>query len=247
MLVFVLNTGGAIYAATLTTSVAVFAVASTVSVLRYRSVEIDLVLRRAFIVAGVAGASLIVFLAIFLLVDLVAGPSVGGIAGGLVIALLGVPVRNGVSSRVGRLLYGHRDTARAIEHVSLQLDLASQPADALPELARAVAEAIGASAVAIEPAPSSASAPAIPATSCARLSSSASCVTADGPLGRVLIGARAPGEQYSPADVALVEILVRQIAPARRCPQARRRPGAVARGNRQRPRRGAATHPARAP
>ena len=212
-LALVLDANGAVYAATLTASVAVFAAASTVSVLRYRAVEVDLVLRRAFLVAGVAGASLIVFLAIFLLADLAVGPSVGAIGGGLAVALVGVPLRHGVSRRVDRLLYGHRDPGRAIEQVSHGLDLASQPADALPGLARALAEALGASAVLIEPAPhvrlppggygGELSEPILERPLQHR-----------GHLGRLLVGARAPGEQYGPADVALVEILVRQIAPA---------------------------------
>ena len=213
-LVLVLDTGGAVYGATLTASVALFAAASTVSVLRYRAVEVDLVLRRAFIVAGVAGASLIVFVAIFLLADLVVGPSLGAIGGGLAVALLGAPLHHGVSRRVDRLLYGHRDPAKAIAQVSRRLDLVSQPADALPELARALADAIGATAVVIEPAPElglpsggtgrELGAPVLERELRQRGES----------LGRVRVGARAPGEQYGPADVALVEILVRQIAPA---------------------------------
>jgi signal transduction histidine kinase len=183
-------------------------------VLRYRAVEVDLVLRRAFIVAGIAGASLIVFLAIFLLADLIVAPSLGAIGGGLAVALLGSPLQNGVSRRVDRLLYGHRDPARAIAQVSDRLEFVSQPADALPELARAVAEAIGASAVVIEPAPELGLSPGRTGHQLSEPLLERQLRHRGQSLGRVLIGARVPGEQYGPDDVALVEILVRQIAPA---------------------------------
>ena len=45
---------GAFYAATLTTSIGAFAATAAVAILRDRAVEVDLLLRRAFIVAGVA-------------------------------------------------------------------------------------------------------------------------------------------------------------------------------------------------
>lgn len=213
-LVLVLDTNGAVYAATLTASVAVFAAASTISVLRYRAVEVDLVLRRAFIVAGVAGASLIVFLAIFLLAELVVGSSLGAIGGGLAVALVGVPLRNNVSRRVDRLLYGHRDAAKAIEQVSQGLDLANQPDDALPGLARALADALGATAVLIEPAPHVGLPPGGHGRELSEPVLERPLQHRGQMLGRLLVGARAPGEQYGPGDVALVEILVRQIAPA---------------------------------
>jgi signal transduction histidine kinase len=213
-LLLVLDSEGPVYAATLTGSVAIFAVASTISVLRYRTVEVDLVLQRAFIVAGVAGASLIVFLAIFVVSELAIGSSLGAIAGALVVVLVAVPLRGGVSRRVDRLLYGHRDAASAIAQVSSELDLADEPAGALPGLARALAEAVGASAVVIEPAPRLR----LPAGGHGR--ELAEPILARDlrhrgvPLGRLLIGARAPGEPYPADDLALVDLLARQVAPA---------------------------------
>jgi two-component system NarL family sensor kinase len=212
-LVLVLDTGGAIYAATLTTSVALFATASTIAVLRYRTVEVDVLLRRAFIVAGVAGASLILFVAIFLLADLVVGPSAGAVGAAFVVVLVGVPLRDGVRRRVDLLLYGHRDTARAIAQVSDGLGLAGQPADVLPALARAFAEALGATGVVIEPAPELGLGPGGTGNELSEPVLERALSYRGLPLGRLFVGARAPGEQYGPADVALVEILVRQIGP----------------------------------
>jgi signal transduction histidine kinase len=213
-LVLVLNEEGPVYAATLTTSVAVFAIAATLSVLHYRTIEVDLVLRRAFIVAGVAGASLIVFLGIFLLADLAVGSSFGAIGGGLAVALLAVPLRAGVSRRVDRLLYGHRDPAGAIAQVSNELNLADEPAAALPGLARAVADALGATAVVVEPTAMLGLPPGGHGGELSEPILERHLHHRGQTLGRLLIGARAPGEQYVPADLALVEILVRQIAPA---------------------------------
>lgn len=214
LLVLVLDEEGPVYAATLTASVAVFAAASTISVLRYRSVEIDLVLRRAFVVAGVAGASLIVFFAIFLVADRVVGPTVGAIGGGLVVALLAVPLRTGVGRRVDRLLYGHRDPASAIAQLSNELDLVDEPAAALPGLARAVAEALGATGVVIEPVPALRLPPGGHGRELAEPILERAIAHRGQPLGRLLVGARAPGEQYGADDLELVAILVRQIAPA---------------------------------
>jgi two-component system NarL family sensor kinase len=214
LLVLVLDSSGPVYAATLTGSVTLFAVAATVSVLRYRAVEVDLLLRRAFVVAGVAGASLVVFLAIFVVVELAVGSSVGAAAGGVAVALLAVPLRTGVNRRVERLLYGHRDPASAIAQVTSELNAADAPAAALPGLARALAEALGASAVVIEPAPS------------LRLPAGGHGNEPLEPvlerdlrhrgqlLGRLLVAARAPGEPYGAADLELVDLLVQQIAPA---------------------------------
>lgn len=213
-LALVLETNGAVYAATLTASVALFAVASTISVLRYRTVEVDLVLRRAFIVAGVAGASLMVFLAIFLVAELTIGSSLGAIAGAFVVVLLAVSLRTGVSRRVDRLLYGHRDPVSAIAQVSTELDLADEPAAALPGLARALAEAVGASAVAIEPVPPLRLRAGGHGRELLEPILERDLRHRGQPLGRLLVGARAPGEPYAAGDLALVDLLVRQIAPA---------------------------------
>jgi two-component system NarL family sensor kinase len=214
VIVLMVDPTGPIYAATLTGSVAVFAIATTLSVLRYRSVEVDLVLRRAFIVAGVAGASLIVFLAIFLLAELAVGPSVGAIGGGLAVALVAVPVRTGVGRRVDRMLYGHRDPASAIAQMSDELDLADDPVAALPGLARAVSEALGATAVVIEAADAVGLPPGRHGGELTEPILECPLAHRGQSLGRLLVGARAPGEHYGADDLRLIATLARQIAPA---------------------------------
>ncbi len=182
--------------------------------LHYRTIEVDLVLRRAFIVAGVAGASLIVFLSIFLMAEVAVGPSFGAIGGGLAVAVLAVPLRTTVGRRVDRLLYGHRDPVGAIAQVRNELDLADDPAAALQGLARALADALGATAVVIEPDAAIGLPPGGHVRDLSEPILERNLNHRGQTLGRLLIGARAPGEPYGPADVALVEILTRQIAPA---------------------------------
>jgi hypothetical protein len=80
------------------------------------------VLRRAFIVAGVAAASLVVFLAVFAVVKALAGSSAGALGGALAMALVAVPLRARVSERVERWLYGHRDPSTAVARFSEQLE-----------------------------------------------------------------------------------------------------------------------------
>ena len=149
VLVLVLDAEGPVYAATLTASLSVFAAAATVAILRDRVVEIDVLLRRAFIVAGVAAAGLVVFVAVFGAVTTLAGSSAGALGGGLAVALVAVPLRTGIGDRMDRWLYGHRDPSTAVARFGEQLDLAGEPADALPGVARALRETLGASSVLI--------------------------------------------------------------------------------------------------
>ena len=150
---------GAFYAATLTTSIGAFAATAAVTILRDRAVEIDLLLRRAFIVAGVAVGTLLVFLVVFTLATSLAGSSESALGGVLAAALVVVPLRVRVRDRVDRALYGHRDPSTAVRRVGEQLELADEPADALPGVAHALRETLGASA-------SSWSSPTSPRTRC---------------------------------------------------------------------------------
>jgi two-component system NarL family sensor kinase len=212
VLVLALDADGPIYAATLTASISAFAAAATLAILRHRVVEIDVLLRRAFIVAGVAAASLVVFLAMFAVGTALAGSSVGAMGGGLAVALVAVPLRVRVSERVDRALYGHRDPSTAVTRFSEQLELADEPADALPGVARAVRETLGASSVLIEPHPAFGLAPARSGGDLHEPLLERALHHRGQRLGRLVIGARAPGEGYGPADLALTEVLVRQVA-----------------------------------
>jgi signal transduction histidine kinase len=212
VLVVALVPDGPVFAATLTASIALFAAAATVAVLRDRVIEVDIVLRRAFVVAGVAAASLVVFLAVFAMVTALAGSSAGALGGGLAVALVAVPLRARVSERVDRWLYGHRDASTAVAQFSEQLELADEPAHALPGVARALRETLGASSVLIEPATALDLAPARNGAEPYEPMIERALQHRGTRLGRLVIGARAPGESYGPADLALTEMLVRQVA-----------------------------------
>ena len=64
-----------------------------------------------------------------------------------------VPLRVRVRDGVDRALYGHRDPSTAVRRLGEQLELADEPADALPGVAHALRETLGASGVRIEPDP----------------------------------------------------------------------------------------------
>jgi signal transduction histidine kinase len=207
-----LDADGPVYAATLTTTVAAFAATAALVILRDRAVEVDLLLRRAFIVAGVAVGSLLGFLAVFALATTLLGSSESALAGGLGAALLAVPLRIRVRDGVDRALYGHRDPTVAVRRLGEQLELADEPAAALPGVAAALRETLGASGVRIEPDP----ALGLPVGRAGdellepRIERNVSHRGV--PLGCLVIGARAPGEHFGPADLALAEVLVRQLA-----------------------------------
>ena len=203
---------GAFYAATLTTSIGAFASTAAVAILRDRAVEIDVLLRRAFIVAGVAVGSLLAVLVAFALATSRAGSSESALGGGLAAALVVVPLRVRVRDRVDRALYGHRDPSTAVQRLGEQLELADEPANALPGVAHALRETLGASCVRIEPAPGSTLAPAGAGAELHEPRLERAVIHRGLHLGRLIVGARAPGESYGPADLALAEILVRQLA-----------------------------------
>jgi two-component system NarL family sensor kinase len=212
VLVLALDSEGPVYAVTLTASIALFAAAATVAVLRDRVIEVDIVLRRAFMVAGVAAASLVIFLAVFAVVTALAGSSAGALGGGLAVALVAVPLRALVGERVDSWLYGHRDPSTAVARFSEQLELADEPTDALPGVARALRETLGASSVLIDPASALVLAPARSGAEPYEPVIERALQHRGTFLGRLVIGARAPGESYGPADLALTEVLVRQVA-----------------------------------
>jgi signal transduction histidine kinase len=205
-------TNGPVYGATFTLAIAGFAVASAVTVLDRRTVEVDRLLRRAFIVIGVTAVSLAAFVVVFAIGAAVAGDTPGAIGGAFVVALIGVPVSGRVRARVDAALYGHRDPSTAVARLNEEIETADDPTESLPGLARAVGETVGASGVLLEPDPR------------LGLGSVGWGAPPEEPryervmrhrgreLGRIVLGARAPGEEYPPADLALIELLVRHIS-----------------------------------
>jgi signal transduction histidine kinase len=203
---------GPLYAATFTISIAGFALAAAVALLRHRVLEVDLLLRRAFTVVGVTAVSFLAFATVFAVVGGLAGDGPAALGAGLAVAMLAVPVRVRVRDRVDGLLYGHRDVPTAVARMSRELDTGGEPGDALPGLARAVAETLGASGVLLDP-DARLGLPAV------RVGDEPARPTIERmlrhrgrPLGRLVLGARAPGEAYGPGDLALADVLSDQVA-----------------------------------
>ncbi len=205
--------GGAVYAVTLTACVAAFAGAATVAVVRHGVIALDPDLRRAFLVAGEVGAGLLVAAGAFALgasID-AAGPAI--VTGCLVAAAVAVPALRGVGRAVERLLYGHRDPAVASVRLTREAARAGDGEEGLDGFAREICEALGAAHAAIVPAAdvpleagrwgASAGQPAVVRP----------LVHSGRTLGRLELGARGTGEGYAPSDLALVDLLVRQLAP----------------------------------
>jgi signal transduction histidine kinase len=204
---------GPVYAVSLTLSFAVFAGSAAIAVLRQRAVDVDPHLRRSFLVLGNVAAVLVIFLAVYSAGSALAGAGAGGVVGGLCVLTVALPLRTQVRGAIDRLLFGHRDGASASARLAGELARADGVAAGLRGFGRVVGEALGASGVIIEPRPGVGveadrwgSAPVEPALT--------RDLTHGGePLGRMVVGARVPGEPYAPADVALVELLAHQVAP----------------------------------
>jgi signal transduction histidine kinase len=99
-----------------------------------------------------------------------------------------------------------------VRRLGEQLEVADEPADALPGVAHALQETLGASGVRIEPDPVVALEPAAAGNELHEPWLERTVSHRGLQLGRLIIGARVPGERFGPADVALAEILVRQLA-----------------------------------
>ncbi|MEO8690588.1 MAG: sensor histidine kinase [Solirubrobacteraceae bacterium] len=202
---------GPLYAVTFTSSIAAFAFAAAFAVLRHRVLEVDTLLRRAFIVVGVTAVTFVAFALVFALVGALAGDGAGAIGGGVAVAMLAVPVGVRVRDRVDRMLYGHRDVSTAMARMSQELDGAGDPADALPGLARAVAETLGASGVLLDPDPRLGLLPVRVGAEPEEPSLERVLRHRGQELGRLVLGARAPGEAFAAEDLLLVELLTRQM------------------------------------
>ena len=202
---------GPLYGATFSTSIAAFAFAAAVAVLRHRVLEVDLLLRRSFIVVGVAVVTFIAFAIVFAVVGALAGDGPAAVGGGLAVALLAVPAGVRVRDRVDRILYGHQDVSTAVARMGDELDSAGDPADALPGLARAVAETLGASGVRLDPHPRFGLAPVHVGEALEEPSLERVLRHRGQELGRLVVGARAPGETFAAADLVLAEVLARQV------------------------------------
>jgi signal transduction histidine kinase len=123
-----------------------------VAVLRHRLYDIDVVLNRSLVYAGLTGAIIVLYSA---MVWALGRPLSGGTwASALAIGLVGalvLPLRSGLQRLVDRAMYGDRgDPYAALSGLTARLQAAAAPGAALTAVAEAIAEALRLPYVAVE-------------------------------------------------------------------------------------------------
>ena len=193
------------------------------SIFRYRLWDIDPLINRTLVYGGLTLLVLALYGGIVFGLGAAFGSSgnvlLAVIATG-VVAIVFNPLRQRLQRAVNRLMYGDRDDpATVLAHLGQQLESALAPNSVLPTIVETVARALKAPYAAIEV--NGDQSPVISAEWKADNSLSPTDHLATIPLtyqaetiGRLLIAPRAPGEVFSPADLRLLNNLVRQAAPA---------------------------------
>ena len=186
------------------------------AILRYRLWDIDLLINRAL----VYGALTACVVALYVLVVGALGAlfrTAGNLAASLaatgVVAVLFQPLRDRLQRGVNRLLYGDRDDPyAALARLGQRLEATLAPEAVMPTIVETVREALKLPYAAIalgQP-------DALVATSGTPVDAPLHLplVHQGEPIGALLLGPRAPGEPFSPADKRLLADLARQVGVA---------------------------------
>jgi signal transduction histidine kinase len=199
-------------------SIALVPVAITMAILRHRLYDIDVVINRTLVYGALTGAVLGVYAAVVLTVTSVTPADVEWRWSVLVVAAVAVlsyPLREWLQARVNRLMYGDRDEpARAMSRLARRVADSVSPASLLPTVAETIGHTLRLPYVAV------------------RLAGDAdtSAATYGHPprgdpypiplvhqgerVGTLLLGPRSEGEQFSAADLRVLEDVARQVAVA---------------------------------
>ena len=188
------------------------------AVLKYRLYDVDVVINRTL----VYGALTVSVIGIYVLVVGYLGTVfrtddlfVSLLATGLVAALF-APLRERLQRAVNRLMYGERDDPYAVvSRLGERLEATLAPDAVLPTIVETVREALKLPYVAIAltgngAAPGVAASAGKPAEKTMHLA----LTYQSEPVGELLLGTRAPGEPFGPADRRLLEGLARQAGVA---------------------------------
>jgi signal transduction histidine kinase len=185
-----------------------------IAILRYRLYEIDTLINRTLVYGAltscVVGIYVLAVVALGALFQTQGNIAVSLLATGLV-AVLFQPLRSRLQRGVNRLMYGERDDPYAvISRLGRRLEATLAPDTVLPTVVETIAEALKLPYAAIL----------LKEGESFRTASSYGSPTAEPEalplvyqreeIGRLLIGARAPGEGFSDADRRLLEDLARQ-------------------------------------
>lgn len=188
------------------------------AILRYRLWDIDLIIHRTLVygalTASVAGLYILVVGGLGALFQARGNWLISILATGLV-AVLFAPLHDRLQRGVNRLLYGERDNPYAVlSRLGRRLETTLAPDAVLPTLVATLKEAFKLPYVAV----------ALDQAGAKTLAAAAGTPTPQPfllpltyqgeQLGHLLLGARAPGEEFSPAEQRLLHDLARQIGVA---------------------------------
>jgi signal transduction histidine kinase len=189
-----------------------------VAILRYRLWDIDPILNRSLVYAGLTACVVGLYVGVVTLLgalfarraDLVASLLATGL-----VAVLFQPLRQRLQRAVNRLMYGERDDPYAvISRVGRRLEEVAAPEAVLPAVAETVARALRLSSVAIELRAGGGFEPVATVGTPAGRPESLELSYQGESVGRIVVGPRAAGEELSAADRRLLADLARQAAVA---------------------------------
>ena len=196
---------------------AFWAVCIGFAIFRYRLWDIDLLINRTLVYAGLTASVVGVYVLIVSLLGAVIRSGATGLLSLLatgVVAVLAQPLRDRLQRGVNRLMYGERDDpVTVLARLGQRLETAVTPEAVLPSLVETVAQALKLPYVAVElgaegqPPERVAFPAAAPAP--AQLTVLPLLYQGDS-LGRLVVAPRAAGEAFSPLDQHLLENIARQ-------------------------------------
>ncbi|MFP3963176.1 sensor histidine kinase [Actinomadura fulvescens] len=134
------------------TTIAAVPICIAVAITRYRLYDIDVVINRTLVYAGLVIVITGVYFALVGATSLLVADrgSLAGLAGAIAAGAVFEPARRRLQRAVDRLLHGERDPYRLADGINRRLQAAADPAAALAVAAEAVREALHANGVIIE-------------------------------------------------------------------------------------------------
>ncbi|WP_406307130.1 histidine kinase [Streptomyces sp. NBC_00885] len=193
-----------------------------IAIVRHNLFDIDRILSRSLLYAGLTGVVVGLYIGSVSLFGLVLQHSASGMAPLLATGVVAValqPLRSLLHRVVSRLVYGLRDDPyAALAQLGRRLGATNDPKNVLPQAAATVAEVMRLPYVAIElddaTAPDAGSARVAAHGTESPVALRLMLAHQGEEIGTLLVGARAPGEVLSAADLRLLRDVARHIAQA---------------------------------
>ncbi|MFF1713113.1 histidine kinase [Streptomyces sp. NPDC058268] len=196
--------------------------AIAVAIVRHNLFDIDRILSRSLLYAGLTGCVAGLYIGSVSLFGLVLQHSASGVAALLATGVVAValqPLRDVLQRLVSRLVYGLRDDPyAALARLGRRLEATTDPKQVLPQAAATVAQALGLPYVVIELDEATAAgdvrAPAAVYGVEAPVALQLALVHQGEEVGTLMVGARSIEERLSAADLRLLQDVARHIAQA---------------------------------